>query len=296
MSQGNNESNLILTTPVRNEERNIKETVEHVINQKIRPFYWIIIDDYSTDNTYKIIQQYVKKNPWIVLIKSPFKKKKEYALGFHISKLKSYGLKYGIKISKNENKKIKYFGILDADDLIPENYIEKSIEFLSKNPEYGIISPYFTNEERKGTMISGGAMILTSECYNDIGGIIVSLAFDSATRAKAIMKGWKTIRVDNIIVDVRRKTASTIGLDKGFYHRGQAHWYLGQSFYIILIKAIYYSIRKHPRIGFSFIRGYLLANNELKNNIKKSEPLIYEYYHTQRPKDIINELFIKTTK
>ncbi len=65
---------IIITTPFKNEENDIKNTIEHMINQKIKPTYWIMVDDYSDDNSYKIASQFTEKNPWIKVIKSPFKK------------------------------------------------------------------------------------------------------------------------------------------------------------------------------------------------------------------------------
>ena len=46
-----------IITPVKNESKYIGETIESVINQTKLPQEWLIVDDSSTDNTKKIIQE-----------------------------------------------------------------------------------------------------------------------------------------------------------------------------------------------------------------------------------------------
>ena len=54
--------------PARNEETNIKECLDSVLNQRYKHFEVIVLDDESTDNTYKIIQDILLKSDKIKLI------------------------------------------------------------------------------------------------------------------------------------------------------------------------------------------------------------------------------------
>lgn len=60
----------VIITPAHNEEKYIKYTLDSVTVQTIKPAQWIIVDDGSTDTTAEIVQNYVKKYPWIKLIKN----------------------------------------------------------------------------------------------------------------------------------------------------------------------------------------------------------------------------------
>ena len=51
----------VIITPAYNEADYIQRTIEGVLAQSIVPHKWIIVDDGSTDNTAKIIQQFTSQ-------------------------------------------------------------------------------------------------------------------------------------------------------------------------------------------------------------------------------------------
>jgi len=57
----------VLITPVKDEEKLLRDVIESVINQTVKPVLWLIIDDGSTDGSPKIntqirIQIFLDKN------------------------------------------------------------------------------------------------------------------------------------------------------------------------------------------------------------------------------------------
>ena len=44
----------IIITPAFNEENNIRRTIESILKQTVLPLEWIIVNDGSTDSTYKL--------------------------------------------------------------------------------------------------------------------------------------------------------------------------------------------------------------------------------------------------
>ena len=60
----------VLITPAKNEESNIRRTIESILSQTIRPSKWIIIDDSSTDRTAAIVKEYLATYEFIKLIES----------------------------------------------------------------------------------------------------------------------------------------------------------------------------------------------------------------------------------
>ena len=96
--------------PVHNREKTIIRSIESVLNQNYSNLELIIIDDYSTDNTVKIIKRYIKDKPNIELIRN---KKK-------------------LGVSKSRNKGIlnstgEYIAFLDSDDTWEKNHLSSSI-------------------------------------------------------------------------------------------------------------------------------------------------------------------------
>lgn len=55
-----NKFNLTIITVVKNDEKNIKKTIQSIINQKNIEFEYIIVDGGSTDKTVKIIKKFKK--------------------------------------------------------------------------------------------------------------------------------------------------------------------------------------------------------------------------------------------
>jgi len=120
-----------IIVPVYNAEKFIKETIETVLNQTIKNFELILVDDISTDNSYKIIHEYEKKDKRIKYIKL---EKKGLAAGAR---------NRGIKEAQGE-----YICFLDADDLWNKEKLKKQISFMKENRcAFSFIGYEFANEE-----------------------------------------------------------------------------------------------------------------------------------------------------
>jgi glycosyltransferase involved in cell wall biosynthesis len=116
----NKEKPLIsILMPNFNNEKYLNAAIESVLNQSYKNFEFIIIDDCSTDNSWKIIQKYAKKD----------------------KRIKAYRNEKNLKIVKTLNKALdfakgKFIGRMDGDDLIIEKKFEIQINFLEKNPSF----------------------------------------------------------------------------------------------------------------------------------------------------------------
>ena len=118
--------------PAYNAALYITSAIESILNQTYQHFEFIIFDDYSTDNTITIIESFTDKR--IILIK------KNKNTGYTNS------LIMGIKMAKG-----KYIARMDSDDISVLNRIEKQVDFLENNIDYGIVGAYVktmqTNKE-----------------------------------------------------------------------------------------------------------------------------------------------------
>ena len=109
---------LSIIMPTLNAEKYLRESIDSILDQTFKDFEFLIIDDNSTDNTLKIINNYKDKR--IKLIKG---KNKGIASALNL----------GIKNSKGE-----YIARMDADDISLPKRLEKQIDFMDKNIEFGI--------------------------------------------------------------------------------------------------------------------------------------------------------------
>lgn len=106
---------------IYNAEHYLKQTIESVIGQTIgfeENMEIILVNDGSTDGSEKICQEYVEKFPNNIRY---FKKENGGS-----SDAKNYGVK---------NANGKYINFLDADDMLSENALENSYNFLDANKE-----------------------------------------------------------------------------------------------------------------------------------------------------------------
>jgi len=56
--------------PVYNTEKYLSEAIKSILNQSYRDFEFIIVDDFSTDTSYKICEEYAKKDDRIRLYRN----------------------------------------------------------------------------------------------------------------------------------------------------------------------------------------------------------------------------------
>jgi len=104
--------------PAYNAEKFIGDAIESILNQTFKDFEFIIVDDCSKDKTWKIIQDYAKKDERIVPVKNEENLKTTATLN------------KGINLSKG-----KYLVRMDADDWSYPYRIQEQVNFMEKYPD-----------------------------------------------------------------------------------------------------------------------------------------------------------------
>lgn len=100
----------------------LKRALESILNQTYKNFEFIICDDSSTDDTYKVLRHYESIDDRIKIIHN------ENNLGLQKS------LNKCLKVSSGE-----FIARMDDDDFAIKNRFEEQINFLKKNPEYAFV-------------------------------------------------------------------------------------------------------------------------------------------------------------
>ena len=94
----------------------LRKAIESVLNQTYDNFEFIIIDDYSTDDSLSVIESY--KDERIKIIKN------EKNLGLTKS------LNTGLRVARGE-----FVARMDSDDICLRERFEKQVDFLKQNPQ-----------------------------------------------------------------------------------------------------------------------------------------------------------------
>lgn len=120
-----------IITPVYNSERFLSETIESVKKQSYTNWEMIIVNDYSSDGSEIIIEEYMKKDNRIKYVKL------EKRSG--VVKARNTGL---------EKAKGRYIAFLDSDDVWKENKLKRHIEVMSDKGYAFTFSAYETIDEK----------------------------------------------------------------------------------------------------------------------------------------------------
>lgn len=116
------EEKISVIMAVYNAEKTLKEAVDSILNQTHKNIEFIICDDASTDNSFKLLEEYAKQDDRIVLIKN------------EVNSRLSFSLNHCLKYATGE-----YVARMDADDIsLPERF-EKQLAFLKEHPEVQLV-------------------------------------------------------------------------------------------------------------------------------------------------------------
>jgi Glycosyltransferases, probably involved in cell wall biogenesis len=183
----------VLITPAHNEETFIQKTLASMVAQTVLPERWVIVDDGSTDCTAEIVESYVKRHPWIELVRRPQRSDRNFA-----AKARAFGAGF----ERVQPLKIELIGNLDADISFGPDHFEFLIEKFAKDPTLGVAGTAYTQQDWDSTRdsfegessVHGACQLFRYRCFQDVGGYVPSRAggIDWIAVMTARMKGWKT--------------------------------------------------------------------------------------------------------
>jgi glycosyltransferase involved in cell wall biosynthesis len=120
-----------IVLPVFNAEKYLAATINSLLNQSYPNFELIAIDDGSIDKSLTILESF--SDPRIKVFQN------EQNRGI------VYTRNRGLAIMQGD-----YYAPFDADDLAHPNKLEKQLEFLEENPDFGMVGSWVTLIDDKG--------------------------------------------------------------------------------------------------------------------------------------------------
>ncbi len=133
-----NNPTISVIMPAYNAGRYMRDAIQSILSQTFSDFELLIINDGSTDSTEEIILSF--KDPRIRYIKNKT----------------NVGLSPTLNIGL-ENATGKYIARMDSDDISHARRFEKQVEFLDKNPDYGIVGcMYIVMDQERVPYEAGG--------------------------------------------------------------------------------------------------------------------------------------------
>ena len=194
-----------IVTAVYNSADFIEDTIKSVLNQTHTNWEWYIIDDCSTDETSKVISQYLddKRINYVLLDENS-----------GAAKARNVGLKH----SRNN-----IVAFIDADDTWREKKLEKQLEFMLDNnygftftsyqimgKSNGVLIPESVNYNQymKNTIIGMLTVMINRKLVGDFSIVDIRKDHDSMTWAKLLREGNIAYGLNEVLADYRKVEGS----------------------------------------------------------------------------------------
>lgn len=201
---------------VRNGAAYLREAVESILNQTMRDFEFIIVDDGSTDATREIIKEYMSRDGRIMLVEKPFT-----------------GLADSLNVGLRRAG-ASFIARMDADDVSMPDRLRVQLSWLSRRPEVGVL----------------GAGCRTINAEGEFTGRCVSVSGDRRSIIRCIMRPGNSVPIIHPSVMMRKDVVLRAG---GYSERmlvceDTDLWLRVSAFSELhVIPDILLLLRKHPR-------------------------------------------------
>ena len=239
-----------IVSPVRDEEKYMRRTLDSVVNQTVPPDLWVIVDDGSTDATPQILAEYEARYPFIRVIQRQNRGQRRVGGGV----VEAFNEGWAVAAPYNHDFLTK----LDMDLELPLGYFERLLALMAADPRLGTVSgkayypgPSNKDESFEGELISehigddvslGMTKFWRRECFDEIGGLVPQVLWDGIDCYKARMLGWKAYSVDEPalrFLHLRPMGSSDKGIITGRIRLGTGQWMMGSSPVFVLASAVH---------------------------------------------------------
>ena len=168
----------------------MRQTLDSVISQTLRPTKWVIVNDGSTDDTAQILAQYASQHEWIKIITRADRGRRAVGPGV----IEAFYAGYETIIPDD----YEFLCKLDLDLRLPPQYFETLIERMEANHLIATCSgkAYIEKNnilvsERHGDETSiGASKFYRMSRFIEMGGFVREVMWDGIDCHRCRMNGW----------------------------------------------------------------------------------------------------------
>lgn len=233
----------IIVSPGRNEADYMRQTLDTVVAQTLKPEKWIIVDDGSTDDSPNILKEYADQHDWIEVVRR--ENRGHRSVGPGVIEAFYAGL------DTVDYQQYSYLCKLDLDLNLPAGYFEELVRRCEENPRIGTCSGKaymeLDNGELKSEKISdemsvGASKFVRVSCFEEMGGFVRQVMWDGIDCHTARMKGWLAVSWDDPklnFIHLRPMGSSDKNIIKGRIRHGFGQHFMGGSLLYSFVAAVY---------------------------------------------------------
>jgi glycosyltransferase involved in cell wall biosynthesis len=252
----------VLISPCRDEADYMRQTLDSIVAQTVRPAKWIVVDDGSTDMTPRILEEYASQYKWIEIVTRSDRGKR--AVGPGVIDAFYAGLN---TINMDE---FAYLCKLDLDLEIPPTYFERVMEQMDATPRLANFSGKAYLRENDGRLTSerlgdenavGQIKFYRTTAFKEIGGFVRQVMWDGIDGHMCRMKNWIARSEDYPelrFIHLRQMGSSQHSIWVGRMRWGFGKYFMGSALYYVVAVAVYRMLEKPYVVGgLGILWGYL---------------------------------------
>ena len=250
---------IYIVIPVHNEEVYIKDCLTSLANQSLLPEKIVVVDDNSTDNTAKIVKSLTKEFLFLKLIHKT--SSNQHLPGKKVIRAFNYGLD---TLDDGYDVICKF----DGDLIFPKKYLETIALHFKSDSKIGMVSGHCYIQKNNAWIYEniaskshtrGPIKAYKKACFKAIGGLKISVGWDSVDELIALYFDWKFYTDHRLLVKHLKPTGSNYD-PKTAKLQGKALYKMRSGFAIALLSAIKMAFNKKQLVVlFNYINGYLSA-------------------------------------
>lgn len=255
----------VVITPCRNESDFMRQTLDSMVAQTVRPALWVIVDDGSTDPTPAILAEYAAKHDWIKIITRIDRGHRSVGPGV----IEAFYVGYD-SINPDD---FDYLCKLDLDLRLPVRYFEGLMERMERDPRIATCSGKAYIEGAGGALTSerhgdensiGASKFYRVSCFKALGGFVRQVMWDGIDGHRCRMRGWIACSWDDEelrFVHLRPMGSSQQSIFVGRMRHGYGQYFMGSGLLWMLATAIY-RITERPYVigGLCILWGWLKSS------------------------------------
>ncbi|WP_025744002.1 glycosyltransferase family 2 protein [Aquimarina pacifica] len=280
---------IYIVIPAHNEEKFIAKTLQSLVAQSLLPQKIVVVNDHSTDQTRKIVNQFVTQYDFIEIIDTA--SSEDHMPGSKVIN----AFNEGYNTLDQDYEIICKF---DADLIFPADYLEKITNWFKEDDRIGMVGGFcyikkndrwilenLTNKDH----IRGALKAYRKSCFKDIEGLKPAMGWDTIDELLAQYHNWQ-IKTDTTLHVKHLKPTGNTYNQKSKYKQGEAFYRMRYGFWITLIASVKLGLlKKQPVLIKDYIIGYYKAKREQQPFlVSKTEGV---YIRTLRWKKIKEKLF-----
>ena len=268
------QSKVAVVIPARNEEPRIGKTLESILNQDLKPYRIIVVNDGSSDKTGEIAESFSG-----VEVINRYDREENLVAEKELAETFNVGLQ---KLLSDDD--CEFILISGGDLIIPKNYLSTIVRLMKENPKIaissGVIKGEFSIEPR------GPGRVVRYDFWKKLGlKYPINYAFEGYLLWKAKSLNYEIRSFSEIVATTQRKTGSEYP-PKLYYYYGLGLKALGFSKLYVFFKLLLFA-KRNLKGSYHMYRGFFSDYNNLY------EPELRKYVKNTQHKNLFKFGYVR---